>query len=377
MRYYVLYLPTENVNLIKDMGMIPYKLNRLFGYDSYVASYKNGEYGYLENEVKGLKMDYVEKKYNNLSLDGARYLRKNAKKIDVLQIFSVTISSVFYAFTYKHYNPNGKIYLKLDCTYQLIKKILALSKIKYKFLNAFLNKADLISIEQEELYYELVRILKKQSHKMVLIPNGVDYDYLDNQCIDYNYEKKENVILNVARIGTEQKNTEMLLQAFRNVKNVEKSGWKLVLVGDIQPDFYSYIDNYFNENPHLKNVIEFKGPINDRRRLFEEYKKAKIFCLSSRPRFESFGIVYVEAASLGDIIISTDVGIARELVKWENGAIVANEDVNALSMSLEKFIYKDDLKENSLKTYELCKEVFNWDKIISKLNSDLIKLFTK
>ena len=33
MRYCVLYPNTKNVNLVKEMGMIPYKLYKNFGYD--------------------------------------------------------------------------------------------------------------------------------------------------------------------------------------------------------------------------------------------------------------------------------------------------------------------------------------------------------
>lgn len=376
MRYCVLYLPTENVNLVKDMGMIPYELYKLFDYDAYVISYKNGDYPYLQEEVKGLKMDYVERKYNNLSLDGVRYLRKNAKNIDVLQLFSVTLSSVFHSFTYKLLNPQGKIYLKLDCTQQLVKKILELKGIKLFLFNKFLDKVDLISAEQEELYFRLKEILVLHSKKLINIANGVDYDYLKNNKITYCYEEKENVILNVARIGTEQKNTEMLLEAFKNIKDVDKTGWKLVLVGPIEKSFEPYIKNFYKDNPHLKDIVTFRGNISDRKKLYEEYKKAKIFCLSSRPRFESFGIVYIEAAALGDVIVSTDVGIAKELVSDGNGAIVQSEDTEALTIKLEEFIYMNNLKEYSNQTYELCRNKFDWEKLAAKLNESIKTLYS-
>ncbi|MFL0246902.1 glycosyltransferase [Candidatus Clostridium stratigraminis] len=376
MKYCVLYLPTENVNLVKDMGMIPYKLYKLYNYDAYVISYKNGDYPYLQEEVKGLKMDYVEKKYNNQSLDGMRYLRKNARNIDILQLFSVTLSSVFHTFTYKFFNPQGKVYLKLDCTHQLVKKILELKGIKLFLFNKFLDKVDLISAEQEEIYHELKKIGLFHSKKLINIANGVDYDYLKNNKITYCFEEKENIILNVARIGTEQKNTEMLLEAFKNIKDIAKSGWKLVLVGPIEEKFQAYIQNFYKDNSHLKDIVIFKGNISDRKKLYEEYKKAKIFCLSSRPRFESFGIVYIEAAALGDIIVSTDVGIAKELVSGENGAIVQVEDTKALTIKLEEFINNNNLKEYSKQTYELCRNKFDWEKLVVRLNESIKTLYS-
>ena len=110
--YCVLYPEAENVHLIKDVGMIAYKMFKLFGYEASLACYENGSYDYLEKEVKGLKLNFIERKYNNNILDGIRYLRKNAKSIDVLQLFHITIRSVVYAFTYKLFNSKGKIYLK-------------------------------------------------------------------------------------------------------------------------------------------------------------------------------------------------------------------------------------------------------------------------
>ena len=77
MRYFMQYLKTENVNLVKDMGMIPYKLHELYDYDSTVVTFKNGEYDYLNTEVKGLKMEFVKKIFHSYTLDGGLYLLNN------------------------------------------------------------------------------------------------------------------------------------------------------------------------------------------------------------------------------------------------------------------------------------------------------------
>jgi L-malate glycosyltransferase len=375
MRYCMLYLKTKNVNLIKDMGMIPYKLYKNYGYDSIVATYNQDDFIYLNDEVKGLKIDFVENKYNNFLLDGFIYLRKKAKEIDVLQVFHVTLYSVLYAFTYKFLNPKGKLYIKLDCSYKLIERIEGLNPLMFNMLNLYLNKADLISVEQKSLYHKLKEILPKQKDKLINIPNGVDYDYLNRINVKYDFNAKENIILNVARVGAPEKNTEMLLEAFSRINGIENSGWKLVLVGPIEKDFKEYIKKYFNDNPVLKDKIVFKGPITDRKQIYEEYRRAKIFCLSSD--FESFGIALIEAAALGDIIVSTDVGIARELIDAGNGAVIPVKDIDALSDSLFKFMKDEALERHSQETYEICKERFNWNDIVLKLNSHILQLLNK
>ncbi|AYF55115.1 glycosyltransferase family 4 protein [Clostridium botulinum C] len=371
MKYCVLYPNTKNVNLIKEMGMIPYKLHKNFGYDSKIVCYNLDEYTYLNEEVKGLKIDFLDRKYNNYSLDGLRYLKKQAKNIDVLQIFHVTLYSLLYAFMYKRLNPKGKIYLKLDCSHKLIDKILSLNSIKYKLLNKYLDKVDLISVEQKILTKKLKNILPSQSDKIVNIPNGVDYKYLEEKNIYYDFSKKENIVLSVTRVGAEEKNTQMLLEAFNNIKNIEELGWKLVIVGPIEEEFNKYIESYFNNNPKMRKLVEFKGSISDRKELFNEYKRAKIFSLTSE--FESFGIAFIEAAALGDVIVSTDVGIAKELISNENGCLVKVGDTKALTEKLQEYMLSENLKEYSQITYNICKENFHWDNIIKNLNENISK----
>lgn len=373
MRYCVLYPNTKNVNLVKEMGMIPYKLHKLFEYDSKIACYNLDDYTYLKEEVKGLKIDFVEKKYNNYSADGVAYLKRKAKDIDILQIFHVTLYSVCYAFMYKKLNPKGKIYLKLDCSHKLIERIQSLNKIEYLFLNKYLDKVDLISAEQKVLFKELQKLLPKQKHKFINIPNGVDYEYLKNKNVNYDYKRKENIILSVTRVGAEEKNTEMLLEAFSKINNIESLGWKLRIVGPIEEGFKEHIKNFYFKNPKMKNIIEFTGEINDREKLFREYEKSKIFSLTSK--FESFGIAFVEAASLGNVIVSTDVGIARELINEGNGVVVRIGEAEELCKKLEEYILCEDLEKYSLATYKICKENFHWDKIITYLNTAIKESF--
>ncbi|WP_315672698.1 glycosyltransferase family 4 protein [Clostridium sp. 19966] len=366
------YLKTRNVNLIKDMGTIPFKLYSKHGIDASVVTYKNGEYPYLNNEVKGLKIDFVKKVFHSFTLDGARYLLLNSKKIDVLHIFHCTLSSVVYSYTYKLINPKGKIYLKLDCSHKLVERIRGLSSFQIKFLNKFLNKVDLISVEQVNLFNQLKELLPQQNKKMINVPNGIDYDYLNRNKIFYDYSKKENTIVYVARIGAEEKNTQLLLEAFAKIPNIDGSDWTLKLIGPIEEYFKEYIQDYFKKYPKLTEKVVFTGEISDRKSLYEEYRKSKICALTSD--FESFAIALIEAASMGNIIISTDVGIARELVREDNGQIVPIKDVDAFSKALYYFINNEDNKKLCDKSAEICKENFDWNNIVSKLYDSLLNL---
>ncbi|WP_242844618.1 glycosyltransferase family 4 protein [Clostridium novyi] len=285
----------------------------------------------------------------------------------------MTLYSLLYAFRYKRLNKKGKIYLKLDCSHKLVDRILSLNKIQYSLVNKYLDKVDLISIEQKVLFQKLKDILPKQQDKMINIPNGVDYKYLYEKGMQYDFDEKENTILSVTRVGAEEKNTEMLIEAFTSIENIENLGWKLKIVGPIEEEFKDYIDNYFENNPTMKDIVEFTGAIQNREELFNEYKKAKIFSLTSN--FESFGIAFIEAAAFGDVIVSTDVGIAKELTCEGNGVLVDIEDVNALKKELKKYMLNDNLKSYSEITYKIAKKNFDWDTIINKLNDNISKFF--
>ncbi len=255
----------------------------------------------------------------------------------------------------------------------------------------------------------------------------MDFKLLDSLNIRYDYSAKENIILSTARIGAEEKNTMMLLEAFKNIPLEIRKGWKLRLVGPIEDGFLEVYEKFLNENSGLEDSIELIGNVDDRSALFNEYKKAKIFSLTSdfesfgisfieaaalgdiivstensgledsielignvddrsalfneykkakifslTSDFESFGISFIEAAALGDIIVSTDVGIAYEIVNKSGGILVKPGDEKDLTEGLINYMTCGDLKKTSDKTYSEAVNKFDWDNIIDRLNKYLI-----
>lgn len=370
MRYCVLFPQAKNVHLIKDVGMIAYKLHKLYSVESYVACYNNDSYDYIDSDLKGLKLDFINKKHNHDIIDGSSYLRKNAKTIDVLQLFHVTLRSVVYAIVYKHYNKNGKIFLKLDCTENLLNKIKSLNTAGRKFFNYFFKKVDLIGVEQKKLFKEIQILLPNFKEKFKYIPNGIDYDLFDSKNIKF--ENKENTILHVGRLGAEEKNSEMLVDAFTKLnENINDLPWNLVLVGESTEAFTQYVEYCIEKHPNLRNKIKFTGPVTDRKKLIDIYEKSKIFCLTSH--FESFGIVLIEAAALGNIIISTNVGIADELVADNGGGLIKESNVDDLISKLSYYISNENIERLSSNNINLIQEKYNWDNIVMNLYKEIAK----
>ncbi|MFX1444390.1 MAG: glycosyltransferase family 4 protein [Promethearchaeota archaeon] len=381
--------------------MIPYYLHKKFNFNSSIITYKNeSNYPYLEKYCKGLNLEFIRRNRTSMhsiffSFSIIKYLIKYAKKIDFLSTFHLTNGSVLYTIIYKVLNRNGFTYLKTDAladikahnkiktnnyvNYEYYKRNNIRSKVKNqirlkiakKINKIFLKRINLLSIESSEIYNE-IKNYNKIEGKIVYIPNGFD----DNQVKNLNlhkipFKQKENIILTVGRLGTYQKATEILLEAITKIK--ELGNWKIVLIGYVEPKFMKYVANFFEHYPHLKNKIVFTGNISDRRRLFEYYQKSKIFCLPSR--WESFGIVLVEAGYFGNYIVSTNIPPAREItLNGEFGSLFKKESVQELTEILQFLICNEKiLEESSSKIQKHIEENFLWRNITINLFKEIIK----
>lgn len=363
-KYCVLFPEAENVHLTKDVGMIAYKLNKLFGADASVVSYNNDRYFYLDNEVKGLKIEFLNRRYNNHILDGMAFLIGNSKKIDVLQLFHVTLRSFIFTLLYKFFNRKGKVFLKLDCTEELIKKITLLKGLGEKVLNFFLSRVFLIGIERKELKEKLSKVIGKHKDKLIYIPNGIDYN-AGELGEGFSFSEKENIILTVGRLGSPEKRTDILLNAFAEIKDIENSSWELILVGPVEESFNEFIIEFFKNHPMLQSKTKFTGAIYNKSELFSIYKKSKIFCLSSES--ESFSIALLEAAAHGNALVSTNVGIASEFIQNDGGVVIQKPDSVQLSNALKEMINCNDIEGICKRNYAKCREEYDWNTIVQRL----------
>lgn len=359
MNFTVLYPDCENVCLIKDVGMIPYVLHKNYHYESViVTNKKEDEYPYLE-EISGVSLEYLDSRLHNSTLAGCIYLMKKSKKIDVLQLYHPTSSRNYvWIALYKVLNPKGKIYLKMDLDCELIEKFEYNKKgIKGKIKRKLLSGCDIISSEMEQI---AKKITLEWNRKIEYIPNGC---YQKNQNL-IPYENKENIICTVGRIGTYQKGTEILLESFKMYS--QQGDWKLRIIGEIDKGFLTWLQKFKEENEDIFEQITFTGKIIDRSQLEEEYAKAKIFCMPSR--FESFGIVYLEAMRNGCYVISTEVDPIGELLKKKWGMVVPIDDIEKLAEVLLRITNDEELlRKNCCAVQEYVKESYDWNVIGEKI----------
>lgn len=344
-----------DVHLTKDIGLIPYILQKYFGYESTIATNKQGEYPSLDTFVKGIKLDFMDNT-GDPARDIQNYIENNALNYDYICLYGVYDFYIKASEIYKKIRSDGKIYLKLDANMSWMNSIQLNQDV-----DSFLKRCDLISVECKDIY---VYLNKKWPYRVEYIPNGY-YDFNESNRVEY--KEKENIIMTAGRIGIHQKANEVLLEAFRLVSDKLPS-WKLKIIGAVEEAFQVYLDDFLNKHPQILDKIIFTGQISDRRVMDMEYRKAKIFCLTSR--WEGFPNVLPEAGKKGCFIISTDIEPARDITNNRKyGELFAVDNTSQLSDMFVKICNNEErLSEVCNGIQDYIQDSFDWIKICRKLD---------
>ena len=384
MKKITLLFPTadfKEILLYKDVGLLINYLGKEYNLSSEIV-YSKLKKDKIPKEFRGTKLIEVKYEFPNLSLDKFKiikgihyykYLLKNAKNIDYLMFFHYNITRIFLIELYKFLNPKGKVYIKLDSDGNYREKGMKALISKY-ILKKCEKKVDLFSIETTDA---LKKIRNKNPfgikafEKLIYIPNGFDEEYLIKNKIKIKaFEEKENVMITVGRLGTEQKNNELLLEA---LEKIDLKKWKILLIGPYTEEFKKVYNNFIEKNQDKKDKVVLMENISDRNLLYDYYNRAKVFILTSR--WEGAAIVYPEALRFGNYIITTDVGGARDITNnGKVGSIVEIENIEQLQNEIEKVINNEiNLKEKYEVSLNLASEKFLWNDIVK--NRSLKKIF--
>ena len=170
---------------------------------------------------------------------------------------------------------------------------------------------------------------------------------------DFNIQKRsafksKTKDLNILFIGRleERKGIDTLFSAIPLVLDKNPSS-KFILIGnDALLDHLSgrtYAELFKEKYPNLLSSVNIKGKVSDEE-LFKSLQEADIFVAPSK--FESFGIMNVEAMMMCVPVVSCSVGGIEEVLDGGNaGALVAPNDPEALARKLCLFIENPDLRK--------------------------------
>lgn len=339
-----LHPPLNNTQLTKDPGIILYIMGRDFGYESFIVSYKNGDYPDLHTETKGLHHIILKKGilypiFHSIP-DRVAFLWKNSSRIDVLMLFQFSIPSLISGAVYKFLNPKGQIYIKLDKDFE--KSISTNIGINEFLLFSKICHYDLISVESEEALYFLHNHpqLVKYREDFHYIPNGLDIKRLSH--FGWKWDNKEDLIL-CSGSKSKQKAVELAVAAFDSLIT-EFPGWRLEFVGNL-----SKIDYY------------------------KKLRKAKIFISPSR--WESFGFMQFEAAFFGNVILGSDLVAMKQATSYGAfGELCPVDDLDCFKGKLRYLMsHPQTLKMKSLLISEHVSKNYDCHNTCKKLQSLLLK----
>jgi glycosyltransferase involved in cell wall biosynthesis len=321
----VLFFPVQpfhEVHLSKDIGLfVKYLSKNYFVRAEILKAGKEPQAEYTTGyfTVKNLLVyprlyseNYAPLSYQiKCIIKSFQYLLKN-RDISHVMLFHISRYSVYLSLLIKILLPRIKIYIKLDTAINGAEEIVSGLKAK-NFFGRFVKRRlfprlDLVSVETSAPHAFLAS--NPWLKNTELIPNGLDDDCFNIDPGDL-VKNKKNIMITVGRLGSYQKNTELLLAI---LQDIDLKDWNFFFIGPIEKqetDFQKTIDDFYARFPGLISQVHFVGNIGDKAVLYDYYKKSKVFLFPSR--FEASSLAGLEAAAFGNYIITTEVGAARDL----------------------------------------------------------------
>jgi len=217
----------------------------------------------------------------------------------------------------------------------------------------------------------LKRVINQIEEKIKIIPNGVDYYWIENS--SFGLSRKISNIFNVLYVGrfTDGKQVSMLQEAIIQLNNELSQKIILHIVGGGGNDEGKVIE-LVKKHP---DIFEFYGQINDKDKLLTVFRRCDMFAMPSR--YETFGLVYVEAMLQGlPLLYSEGEGIDG-FYSEKIGEKTKNHTVHGIKEKLRIMI--DNFEQYSIPLEEV-KKNHNWSLIAKeyeKIYQDCIESAAK
>lgn len=182
-----------------------------------------------------------------------------------------------------------------------------------------------------------------------VVPNGVDFETLDQE------PRVGRDIVFLGRLENAQKGLDLLIEAYASI--APRTDARLLVAGD-GPDRADLERRVARHDLHDR--IEFVGRVAGR-------EKARLLgdaALVAMPsRFETFGIVAVEAQAAGTPVVAFDIPCLREVVPPESGCLVPAFDVPRFADALLELLNeRDRLLQMGIAGREFAAR-YDWDQI--------------
>ncbi|MBP3953152.1 glycosyltransferase [Bacillus suaedae] len=217
--------------------------------------------------------------------------------------------------------------------------------------------SDKFVVLTEENEREYAEIFKDKKSKIKTIPNALDPNIIESS---YNSDSKK--VLFVGRLSYE-KGADLLVESFGRVLNlISDDDWRLDIFGS-GPEMVNIKNQISKQN--LKTYINLKGYKENIYSIYNEYA-----FLVVPSRFESFGLIIIEALKVGIPVIAFDCNYGpRSILRDnENGLLVQKNNISQFSNAISKLILNKDLRiylsnntNNNLEKYNYRNVISEWE----------------
>ncbi len=195
-----------------------------------------------------------------------------------------------------------------------------------------------------------------------IIPNGVDTENFSSDVtpIEEYCDGKLNILF-LSRLER-RKGLKYLLEAYQQVKR-EIPQSRLIVVGvGIRPR--NKHEKWIKQHD-LKDVV-FVGYVTEEDKP-RYYKTADVYCAPNTGH-ESFGIILVEAMTMGTPVVASNIaGFASVVTHGKEGLLVPPKNSNELAQALFSLLKDKSLRQQMGKRGKVTAEQYRWETIAQKV----------
>lgn len=332
------------IHSIKELKKQKFKRGFYYNIEDGLKTYRIKEYNFLPKIRRGSSIIYYLKLKNIFAR-----LIKEGKKPDIIHAHSVLWGGWAAAKISKQYN------IPLIITEHSSAFVRGLIKEYQKpFIREAFDQAKKVIVVGPSLEKELAKYTEKE--KIILIPNIVNTSLFNP---NDNIQKSNKFRFFSLAFLTYNKGFDLSLKAFAKAfKGNEEV--ELVIGGDGEER--KNLEN-LAVDLGIKKQVTFLGELS-REQAVMEMQRCDVFVLASR--FETFGVVFIEALACGKPIIATKCGGPEMIIDENNGILVDVNNIRELGRAMG-FMKKNYNKYQQNKIIEDCRRKYSRDVITKQI----------
>ncbi|WP_082892577.1 glycosyltransferase [Rossellomorea aquimaris] len=220
-----------------------------------------------------------------------------------------------------------------------------------------IQASDHIIVCSEHMKEEVNSLFTVKS-PMVVIPNGVELDQLDQMTALYSHENiSVPYFFSIGRM-VHEKGFETIIRVASSLK---ARGYMVsFVIAGKGPMLEQYRQLVINER--VDDMVEFVGYISDEKR--NSYLK-NCLAVIFPSLYEPFGIVALEAMAFRKGVVASNIGGLKSIVKHEQTGLLfePNEEQGLLTQLVSLLEYPDKSSQLGKRGYKMAKSMFSWDRI--------------